>query len=156
MAETAVEEIDPASAGAGESEVVLDQTGEAPEVAARDHDVTVEDVLEASEAVGCFTSSRGTTLQEFKQDPKNATSFLDIVHYEIVMSNEKLAEWNVKFKLDKLVAEMFSPPRFTHQAHHLGLNPGFAVDLQTGWDLDDPKQVEATWTSSSKIKIPFC
>ena len=41
------------------------------------------------------------------------------------------------------VAEMFSPPRFTQGAAHLGLTAGFAVDLQTGWDLDDPEQVKA-------------
>ena len=41
------------------------------------------------------------------------------------------------------VAEMFSTPRFTQGAAHLGLNAGSAVDLQTGWDLDDPEQVKA-------------
>ena len=33
------------------------------------------------------------------------------------------------------VAEVFSPPRFTDAAPSLGLKPGFAVDLATGWNL---------------------
>ena len=33
------------------------------------------------------------------------------------------------------VAEVFSLPRFTDAAPSLGLRPGFAVDLATGWNL---------------------
>jgi hypothetical protein len=39
------------------------------------------------------------------------------------------------------VAEIFSPPRFTQHAGRLGLKPGFAIDLSTGWDLDRPEDV---------------
>ena len=39
------------------------------------------------------------------------------------------------------VSEMFSPPRFTQHAGRLGLRPGFAVDLSTGWNLDLPQDV---------------
>ena len=41
------------------------------------------------------------------------------------------------------VAEVFSPPRFTDAAPSLGLKPGFAVDLATGWDLKNKLDKEA-------------
>ena len=41
------------------------------------------------------------------------------------------------------VAEIYSPERFTERAANFGLRPGFAVDLQTGWDLLLPEHVEA-------------
>jgi hypothetical protein len=40
------------------------------------------------------------------------------------------------------VAEVFSPRRFTAMAGRFGLRPGFAADLETGWDLLDDEQVE--------------
>ena len=41
------------------------------------------------------------------------------------------------------VAEVFSPPRFTDAAPSLGLKPGFAVDLATGWNLRSKSDKEA-------------
>ena len=38
---------------------------------------------------------------------------------------------------------MFSQPRFTDAAPSLGLKPGFAVDLATGWNLRSKSDKEA-------------
>ena len=38
------------------------------------------------------------------------------------------------------VAEMYSPPRLTAEAPAMGLTGGFAMDLETGWDLSDHDQ----------------
>ena len=40
------------------------------------------------------------------------------------------------------VAEVFSPPLFTDAAPSLGLKPGFAVDLATGWNLRNTSDKE--------------
>ena len=38
----------------------------------------------------------------------------------------------------------------------MGLNPGFAVDLQTGWDLDDPNHSRLrSWTKLIEDQDPF-
>ena len=36
------------------------------------------------------------------------------------------------------VAEVFSSPRPARLVHRLGLTPGLAFDLRTGWNLHDP------------------
>ena len=36
------------------------------------------------------------------------------------------------------VAEVFSSPRTARLVHRFCLTPGFAFDLRTGWDLNDP------------------
>lgn len=41
------------------------------------------------------------------------------------------------------VVEVFSPPCFTDAAPSLGLKPGFAVDLATGWNLQNKSDKEA-------------
>ena len=38
------------------------------------------------------------------------------------------------------LAEVYSPARFHNRACRLGLSPGLAVDLETGWDLSIPAQ----------------
>ena len=43
------------------------------------------------------------------------------------------------------VAEIFSPPRLTASAAKFNLIPGLALDLRTGWDLDNPRHVAAAW-----------
>ena len=40
------------------------------------------------------------------------------------------------------MTEIFSPPRFTEKCKAVGLLPGYAVDLETGWDLTDNTQVK--------------
>ena len=44
------------------------------------------------------------------------------------------------------VAEVFSSPRTARLVHRFGLPPGFAFDLQTGWDLNDPAQRMKMWS----------
>ena len=39
------------------------------------------------------------------------------------------------------VTEIISPPRFTEKCKACGLLPGYAVDLEPGWDLTDKTQV---------------
>ena len=43
------------------------------------------------------------------------------------------------------VAEIFSPDRVTARAAQFGLVPGLALDLRTGWDLNDSRHVAALW-----------
>ena len=50
------------------------------------------------------------------------------------------------------VAEIFCPPRFTERAGRHKLNPGLALDLRTGWDLNDPKHIAAMWRYLDKAK----
>ena len=50
------------------------------------------------------------------------------------------------------VAEIFCPPRFTKRAPKHDLNPGLSMDLRTGWDLDDPRHVEAAWKYLKEAK----
>ena len=39
-----------------------------------------------------------------------------------------------------MIAEIYSPPRVTTEAANQGMDPGWAMDLQNGWDLSCPKQ----------------
>ena len=49
-----------------------------------------------------------------------------------------------KFELyPTAVSELYSPPRLTAKARSLGLRPGLAIDLDTGWDLSVPAQQKA-------------
>ena len=41
------------------------------------------------------------------------------------------------------VMEVFSPPRLTERCKAFGLLPGYAIDLETGWDLLDDAQVKS-------------
>ena len=49
------------------------------------------------------------------------------------------------------IAELFSPPRITEYAADYGLEPGFAIDLETWrrngepWDLTQPHAVKEMW-----------
>ena len=43
------------------------------------------------------------------------------------------------------MVEVFSPPRITAMADKMGLLAGIAVDLRTGWDLNDPRHAQALW-----------
>ena len=50
------------------------------------------------------------------------------------------------------VTEVFSPPRLTRRAPLHGLNPGLAVDLRIGWDLDTEEGVRALWKHLRLVK----
>jgi len=50
------------------------------------------------------------------------------------------------------VAEVFCPPRLTTRAPMHGLSPGIAVDLRTGWDLNDERHVAALWRYIKLVK----
>ena len=50
------------------------------------------------------------------------------------------------------VAEDFCPPRFTKRAERLDLNPGIAMDLTVGWDLNDPRHIAAAWRYLKEVK----
>ena len=41
---------------------------------------------------------------------------------------------------------MFSSPGKAHFVHRYGLTPGLALDLRTGWDLNDPAQRAKMWS----------
>ena len=155
-AETSLQELDPAATGADEPEVVRSD-GDAPAIAIGAQDVTVEDVLDSgTSSMSSATLSSSTSMQRSsQQNPADDISSLDIVDYDIHMSDGKwrglealdMVERQVEARRAQIgavdVAEIFSPPRFTAGAPHLGLNPGFAVDLQTGWDLDSEKDLKA-------------
>jgi hypothetical protein len=42
---------------------------------------------------------------------------------------------------DAIVSEIFCKDRITSMTRKFGLHPGYALDLSTGWDLDEPSQV---------------
>ena len=44
------------------------------------------------------------------------------------------------------VAEVFSSLGTARLVHRLGLTPGLALDLRTGWDLNGPAQRATTWS----------
>ena len=44
------------------------------------------------------------------------------------------------------VAEVFSSPRTARLVHRFGLTPGWAFNLRTGWDLNDPAQRAKMWS----------
>jgi len=84
--------------------------------------------------------------------------FIGLEDYEVSMSQSKWHEVKALERVQRMieakkveignypdwkvdVAEIFSPPRFTQHAGRLGLKPGFAIDLSTGWDLDRPEDV---------------
>ena len=50
------------------------------------------------------------------------------------------------------VAEIFCPPRLTARTSKFKLIPGLALDLRTGWDLDDPRHVAAAWKYLKEAK----
>ena len=44
------------------------------------------------------------------------------------------------------VAEVFSSLGKARFVHRFGLTPGLALDLRTGWDLNDPAQRAKMWS----------
>ena len=144
IADEPVEQIDPSAV---QTEVVVHPV--VPEIAVPTGATTLEDVLGGDPGGG---SSSGPTSTGHGAGGADISS-LDILDYEITMSSSK---WRNVEALDSLkrkvdarkeqlgsvdVVEVFSPPRFTAKASSFGLNPGYAVDLTTGWDLSDEKQV---------------
>jgi hypothetical protein len=47
----------------------------------------------------------------------------------------------------KRIAEVFGDAGFSSRAAYFGLLPGVAVDLRTGWDMNDPVQVRRLWAT---------
>ena len=65
-----------------------------------------------------------------------------------MLSAELFGEtWRSSEKIlnDVHVAEIFSPPRVTAETHRFGLSPGMALDIRTGWNLDDPRKLKQLW-----------
>ncbi|CAK9027043.1 Reverse transcriptase Ty1/copia-type domain-containing protein, partial [Durusdinium trenchii] len=151
-AEVAVEELDPSASKAEEAEVVV--PSEPPVVAVGAGDTAIEQVLARGEAGSSSAAASGSTAAHKKQDPAHDISYLGFDYEEEVMSERKwrrvesidCLKRKIEAKKQELgavdVAEIFSPPRFTRGASHLGLNAGFAVDLETGWDLDIPEHMK--------------
>ncbi len=50
------------------------------------------------------------------------------------------------------VAELYSPPRVTRMAQRMGLVPGEAMDLITGWDFTLARHREAAWKYVEKYQ----
>ena len=140
---------DPAAEASGES-LSLPATAE---VVVQPAYSTVEDVL-ARGGDGPSSSSAGA------RDVPDASSleFIGLEDCEVSMSQGKWHEVNALERVQRMieakkveignspdwkvdVAEIFSPPRFTQHAGRLGLKPGCAIDLSTGWGLDRPEDV---------------
>ena len=153
VAETPIEEIDPAAVQVSEPEVV---PSEAPPLAVGEADVTLEDVLGRGDAPisdAAATTAAPTPGEPPGQDPAGDVSFLDICDDEIVMSGSK---WRCVEALDGLRRQIEArkvqigavdvvegkPLGYAGGASHLGLNAGFAVHLED-WNLDETSQVEA-------------
>ena len=65
-------------------------------------------------------------------------------------------------KKEATVSEVFCQDRFTSRCREFGLQPGYALDLTTGWDLDDPEQMQkaeelqTTYEPQVLIGSPSC
>ena len=53
------------------------------------------------------------------------------------------------------VVELFCPGRLQELSKVIGLVPGGAFDLRTGWDLSNPEEVAACWRILEKMKPTF-
>ena len=53
------------------------------------------------------------------------------------------------------VSETFSPPRFTDKCHSFGLLPGYAIDLETGWNLLEKTQILSLVRSLEEEEDPY-
>eukprot|EP00971_Amphidinium_carterae_P340871 6479398-Amphidinium_carterae.1 len=51
-----------------------------------------------------------------------------------------------------IVSEVFCKNRFTSQAKQNGLHPGYALDLTTGWDLNDAVQVKKAFELQETVR----
>ena len=51
-----------------------------------------------------------------------------------------------------IVSEVFCKNRFTSVASKFGLHPGYALDLTTGWDLDDPIQEKGAFELQETVR----
>ena len=59
------------------------------------------------------------------------------------LSEDQMIEIHqVVAKKEATVSEVFCYDRFTSRCRRFGLQPGYALDLTTGWDLDDPEQMQ--------------
>ena len=75
--------------------------------------------------------SRKRTAEDPPDDPRLETLGLSLFHLGLA-SDEGV-------DLDNLtVSEIFCKDRYSSRAHEFRLHPGFACDLSTGWDLNDP------------------
>ena len=75
-----------------------------------------------------------------RQDPEQDIQSLFHIGVESPLEEETKAELSALGAHN--VTELFSPPRFTEKCKAFGLLPGYAVDLETGWDLTDKTQVK--------------
>ena len=75
-----------------------------------------------------------------RQDPEQDIQSLFHIGVESPLEEETKVELSALGAHD--VTELFSPPRFTEECKAFGLLPGYAVDLETGWDLTDKTQVK--------------
>ena len=100
------------------------------------------DILERAESEGLERKANDGWLNEMSRCKPD--HYLEAVGFECAERRQ------VQRDLMRLgqavhVAEVFSPPRMTAQAHRFGLTPGMAFDLNIGFDLDDPKDVRRLW-----------
>ena len=76
--------------------------------------------------------------------PSHVRDVQSLFHFSI----EPDEDWEVSLQdLKSLgahdVSEIFSPPRLTEKCRNYGLLPGYAVDLETGWNLLNPNHVKS-------------
>ena len=76
--------------------------------------------------------------------PSHVRDVQSLFHFSI----EPDEDWEVSLQdLRSLgahdVSEIFSPPRLTEKCRNYGLLPGYAVDLETGWNLLNPNHVKS-------------
>ena len=139
--------------GETEIEMEVEETSRpaAQKRAARNQDPDAEDIdaLEEIKAVmkeiremdtkSVFDELKGEMLQETREAME-----LQFRRHRIDVDQEKLRDISqLALETGAVdVAELYSPERFRERAQDFGLRPGFAIDLQNGWDLNDGEHVE--------------
>ncbi|CAE7419175.1 unnamed protein product, partial [Symbiodinium pilosum] len=92
--------------------------------------------------IHCYLYSVSDALLSWSTDHFGRTAPLTKDHKRVVA-----ASFN---KVD--VAEVYSPPRVTKRARLLGLRPGWALDLSTGWDFSKRAHRRAALSLLSKTR----
>ena len=82
-------------------------------------------------------------LSEVTAGTPQVDSWRQVVDARLVMALDVEAQRLGAAKF--MVSEIFSPARFAPHLSRFGLVPGVAVDLRTGWDLNDEAQVAMLW-----------
>ena len=87
---------------------------------------------------GSHKRSKKRVAEDPPDDPRLDTGSLGLALFHLGLASDDSVD------LDNLtVSEIFCKDRYSSRAHEFRLHPGFACDLSTGWDLNNPAEAEA-------------